>query len=200
MNTLPERLAITGLIQEALQGSARLAPACELLGFSERTFQRWELADPTTYQQSHRLCEPHEWSGEMLEYLIRFLLRLPQSDLDQWYMAGAFIIEGKSARVEMDIRVVNLLVFVEMIDDTDTMDMNSIATTLEMSRSDAKLIKEVRNRLVHGRLALNPACRERNVHLKKHDPNYSPVWFDVSGAPTYRRDIRPSAVRATKSI
>lgn len=40
MNTLPERLAITGLIQEAVQGGARLAPACELLGFSERTFQR----------------------------------------------------------------------------------------------------------------------------------------------------------------
>ncbi len=44
MNTLTERLAITGLIQEAVQGGARLAPACELLGFSERTFQRWELA------------------------------------------------------------------------------------------------------------------------------------------------------------
>jgi len=44
MNTLPERLAITGLIEEAVCGGARLAPACALLGFSERTFQRWELA------------------------------------------------------------------------------------------------------------------------------------------------------------
>jgi transposase InsO family protein len=44
MNTLPERLAITGLIEEAVLDGARLAPACELLGFSERTFQRWGLA------------------------------------------------------------------------------------------------------------------------------------------------------------
>jgi hypothetical protein len=44
MNTLPERLAITGLIEEAVLGGARLAPACELLGFSERTFQRWGVA------------------------------------------------------------------------------------------------------------------------------------------------------------
>jgi hypothetical protein len=44
MNTLPERLAISGLIEEAVRGGARLAPACELLGFSERTFQRWGRA------------------------------------------------------------------------------------------------------------------------------------------------------------
>lgn len=43
MNTLPEREAITGLIKEEILGGARLAPACELLGFGERTFQRWGL-------------------------------------------------------------------------------------------------------------------------------------------------------------
>ena len=45
MNTQPERLAITSLIEEAVLGGARLAPACALLGFSARTLQRWEAAN-----------------------------------------------------------------------------------------------------------------------------------------------------------
>ena len=44
MSTLPQRLSITGLIEDAVRDGARLAPACALLGFSERTFQRWDLA------------------------------------------------------------------------------------------------------------------------------------------------------------
>jgi transposase InsO family protein len=43
MSTLPQRLAITDLIDEAVLGGARLAPSCALLGFSERTLQRWQL-------------------------------------------------------------------------------------------------------------------------------------------------------------
>ena len=43
MNTLPQRRTIKVLIDEAVLGGARLAPACALLGFSERTLQRWQL-------------------------------------------------------------------------------------------------------------------------------------------------------------
>jgi transposase InsO family protein len=43
MNTLSQRHAITDLIDKAVLGGARLAPACALLGFSERTLQRWQL-------------------------------------------------------------------------------------------------------------------------------------------------------------
>ena len=45
MNTQPERLVIASLIEEAVLGGARLAPACALLGFSARTLQRWEAAN-----------------------------------------------------------------------------------------------------------------------------------------------------------
>jgi transposase InsO family protein len=43
MSSLPQRASVGTLIAEAVLGGARLAPACELLGFSERTFQRWQL-------------------------------------------------------------------------------------------------------------------------------------------------------------
>jgi len=44
MSSLPQRTSITGMVAEAVLGGARLAHACELLGFSERTLQRWQLA------------------------------------------------------------------------------------------------------------------------------------------------------------
>jgi putative transposase len=44
MSSLPQRTSIAGLVAEAVLGGARLAHACELLGFSERTLQRWQLA------------------------------------------------------------------------------------------------------------------------------------------------------------
>jgi hypothetical protein len=43
MSGLAQRLSVTGLIAEAVLGGARLAQACAVLGFSERTFQRWQL-------------------------------------------------------------------------------------------------------------------------------------------------------------
>ena len=46
MSSLPQRTSVGALIAEAVLGGARLAPACELLGFSERTFQRWQLGTP----------------------------------------------------------------------------------------------------------------------------------------------------------
>ena len=44
MSTLPVRLIVTGLIAEAVLAGARLANACAVLGFTERTLQRWQLS------------------------------------------------------------------------------------------------------------------------------------------------------------
>lgn len=43
MSASAQRLIVMALVAEAVDGGARLAPACAVLGFSERTFQRWQL-------------------------------------------------------------------------------------------------------------------------------------------------------------
>ncbi|MGH7592916.1 MAG: hypothetical protein ACRELE_03570 [Gemmatimonadales bacterium] len=43
MSAVAQRVSVMELIAEAVQGGARVAPACAVLGFSERTFQRWQL-------------------------------------------------------------------------------------------------------------------------------------------------------------
>ena len=42
MSAVPQRISVTALVAEAVHGGARLAPACAVLGFSERTLQRWQ--------------------------------------------------------------------------------------------------------------------------------------------------------------
>ena len=43
MSDLPQRVSVMALVVEAVDAGARLAPACSILGFSERTYQRWQL-------------------------------------------------------------------------------------------------------------------------------------------------------------
>ncbi len=45
MSSVAQRLGVMEMIAEAVKGGARMARACALLGFSERTLQRWQLAD-----------------------------------------------------------------------------------------------------------------------------------------------------------
>src|ERR1700680_2325235 len=43
MSAVAPRVSVMAMVAEAVAGGARLAPACAVLGFSERTLQRWEL-------------------------------------------------------------------------------------------------------------------------------------------------------------
>ena len=63
MSAVPQRLSVMALVAEAVHGGARLAPACAVLGFSERTLNRWQIgievsADARTLRHeapSHKL-------------------------------------------------------------------------------------------------------------------------------------------------
>jgi hypothetical protein len=86
--------------------------------------------------------------------VVRFLLALSDHDFDHWYKASAFMIEGKSSFAELDIRIANLFVFLEMFDDVNTLSASAVARMLDILLSDAKLLCGVRNKLVHGRHTL----------------------------------------------
>ena len=59
MTTLEERKTLIGLISEATFAGARQAPACGILGFSERTVQRWLCGEPDAVDgRSSRRYEP----------------------------------------------------------------------------------------------------------------------------------------------
>ena len=68
MSSLPQRISITALVAEAVLGGARLAYACELLGFSERTLQRWQL---TADEDPDRRTLRHEAPAQVGDILGR---------------------------------------------------------------------------------------------------------------------------------
>jgi len=63
MTTLEERKTLIGLISDATTAGARQVPACEMLGLSARTVQRWQGREPDAvdgrslrhYEPSHKL-------------------------------------------------------------------------------------------------------------------------------------------------
>ena len=65
MTTLEERQQVTQWLSDATTAGARLEKACEVIGLSPRTLQRWQLASPTAPDQrtltrttpSHALTE-----------------------------------------------------------------------------------------------------------------------------------------------
>lgn len=62
MSSPSERQALLGLIDQACTDGARLAPACALLGLSERTVQRWQqpaLVDDRRVADKRRYVRPH---------------------------------------------------------------------------------------------------------------------------------------------
>lgn len=46
MTTLDERKTLIGLISEATMAGARQARACDMVGLSARTVQRWQGGEP----------------------------------------------------------------------------------------------------------------------------------------------------------
>jgi putative transposase len=66
MTTLEERKTLIGLLSEATLAGARQAPACGILGLSERTVQRWQSGEPDAVdRRSLRLYEPsHKLSAD----------------------------------------------------------------------------------------------------------------------------------------
>jgi putative transposase len=63
MTVLEERKTLIGLVNEATLAGARQTPACEMLGLSARTVQRWQSGEPDAvdgrslrcYEPSHKL-------------------------------------------------------------------------------------------------------------------------------------------------
>jgi hypothetical protein len=95
---------------------------------------------------------------------------MPAADFDHWFKAYAFLIEGKGGFAELDIRVTNAFVFLEMLDESGSFDAVKLAEMLNISRSDGHLIRETRNRLIHERHTLNHAVRDADAKRERCDP------------------------------
>lgn len=152
--------------------SILLGTRAQLFAVHESNTLRLSLANDVEYQRSHPLFDHSNFGGPMMECLVRFLLALSDRDFDHWYKATAFMIEGKSSFAELDIRITNLFVFLEMFDDANTLSGSAVARMLDIPLSDAKLLCGVRNKLVHGRHTLLEAIDASDAEQRAHNPHH----------------------------
>jgi hypothetical protein len=153
--------------------SILLGTRAQIFASHESSTLRLNLANDVEYQRSHPLFDHSNLGGGMLESLVRFLLALSDRDFDHWHKAIAFMVEGKSSFAELEIRITNLFVFLEMFDDSDTLSGNAVARMLGIPLSDAKFLCGVRNKLVHGRHTLREAIAASDADQRAHNPRHT---------------------------
>lgn len=79
-----------------------------------------------------------------------------------------FLFQGLDNRGLLEVRTINLLVFLEMTDDSDALTKNSISKTLGIGINDAYLIYNVRNSLFHHGETLEKSIQDAIEKAKKH--------------------------------
>jgi hypothetical protein len=116
--------------------------------------------------------EAHPTCG-LFECLLKFFLGQSDVDFMHWYKACAFLLEAKAGQTELDIGLVNLFVYLEMWDGSDTLSANTLAPMLDISLNEAKLVCRIRNALVHEKRALIDGFQYARGELTRWDPNFS---------------------------
>lgn len=161
--------------------SILLGTRAQIFAIHESDALRLSLASDVEYQRSHPLFDHGNRGGGILECLVRYLLALPDREFNHWNKAATFMIEGKSSFSDLDVRVTNLFVFLEMFDQSRTLSGNTVAAMLGIPLSDAKLLCEVRNKLVHERHTLLDAINASDAEQRARNPRYALQAFALAG-------------------
>jgi len=149
----------------------------------ENGVMRVNVAKGNVYQHGHRLFRESFKARGMLGDLLAFILALPEPEFGVWYKAVAFMLEGKSGLAELDIRAISLFVFLEIFDGSGSLEVDTLASMLEISRSDADLVKRTRNRLLHHADSLIEAVLRADRELRTRDKKYVLTWFKIDDEP-----------------
>ena len=100
-------------------------------------------------RSSGHLHKKHDDAGLLLQGIYDFLAALSPSDWPQWSKGIYFFLQGLGGIAPLEIRAINLFTFLEIIDNTDTLDKNSLSALLDVTADEADLVCRTRNRLVH---------------------------------------------------
>lgn len=95
------------------------------------------------------LHKKYDDAGVLLQGIYNFLSTLPPSQWARWSKGIYFFLQGLGGVAPLEIRAINLFTYLEIIDDSDTLDKNGVATFLGVTTDEADLLCRTRNRLIH---------------------------------------------------
>jgi hypothetical protein len=109
---------------------------------------------PRPYNRGHSLFRGLQNAQALLEALTNYFLPMDADVYEGWRKVVRFYLEGVNSDLDYDVRIVNYMVVIEMLDRSPTMTKQSIATTFGTSLEFADLLVRMRNRMIHERMSL----------------------------------------------
>jgi len=136
------------------------------------------LALPDKRSSHGRLYQDHNDLIPFLNAFFKFVQCQSETGFSRWQRSAHFYLEGISGSASLDINTLNLFVFLEMIDESKTLNKTPLAAALGICLEDADLLCRARNQLVHKGSSLGRAV----IDSRKEVLGQASSWasgFDV---------------------
>jgi len=104
----------------------------------------------------------------MLKVFNLFFQKMKFDEFSHWRRASYFYLEGIGKTTPLEIRTINLLIFLEIIDESRTLDKNTLANQLQIGTDEADILCRARNLLIHQGENLAEALIKAEAELKKY--------------------------------
>jgi len=134
------------------------------------------LASAGTRSSTSRLYEHYRELPQFLRAAFRFCDSLDDRAFAKFTRASHFYLQGVSGGGAIDLKTIDLFVFLEMLDETDTLTKQGVSGLLRCDQNDGDLICRVRNSLVHKGLPLGEAVLSRHREIVSHTGTWQSVF------------------------
>jgi len=140
------------------------------------------LESVKSYQASGKLYKYINSAFDIFKKLFIFLDGLDADEFEKWEKAFHFYIEGKSSWSNLDIKLINYFIFLDILNGARNLSKDFLAKMLEINHDDASIICEVRNKLIHEEHRLKSAIQSAYTLKKNKFQSFSPKDLDVDGS------------------
>jgi hypothetical protein len=110
-----------------------------------------------------------------------FFRQMSIEEFSRWRRAAHFYFEGVATDRYLEIRLINLFNFLEMLDDSKTLNKSTLAPLLSVTNNEADILCKIRNSLVHKGKTLEDAISTAFQDFEQYGANQvAPKLFGIS--------------------
>ena len=128
-------------------------------------------------------------AGVLLQGIYDFLAALSPSDCARWSKGIYFFLQGLGGIAPLEIRAINFFTFLEIIDNNDTLDKNSLSALLGVTTDEADLVCRIRNRLVHYGDHIGAAVLAAERYISKFKTPLNNTVFTIDHADEHKTGL-----------
>jgi hypothetical protein len=135
------------------------------------------------------LNKKHEDAGSLLQGIYDSLAALSPSDWARWSRGIYFFLQGLGGVAPLEIRAINFFTYLEIIDNSDTLDKSSLSALLDVTTDEADLLCRTRNRLVHHGEHIGTAVLAAERHISGFKTPLDNTVFTIDHADEHKTGV-----------